>query len=208
MAQVQRMRDERSTKAREFSEAQQHIGRLMAVMGFKPDSGHSNSSKTRSKSIIGHSPIPPARQQTHPADDPTESLPEDPETTSFDSVHLVGRSPKRPRDSTYAMAETPARPHEKRARNPTRRDSMRPRSERKVLGEADQNSQSSSQSSRMSSASQGGTFQESQYPGYTDENHLQGIDLDMDLELTKDFIFTSMSLSQTNDNVPPPGAQG
>lgn len=201
------MRDERSTKAREFSEAQQHIGRLMSVMGFKPDSGHSKPSKMRSKSIIAPSPIASAQQQTHSGDEQTESLLEDPETTSFDSVtpHLVGRSPKRPRDSTYARVETPARLHEKRAKNPSRVGSMRPRSERRALEEADHNSQSSSQSSRRSNASQHETFEESQY---MDENHLQGIDLDMDLELTKDFIFTSTSLSQANDNVPPPGVQG
>ena len=201
------MRDERSTKAREFSEAQQHIGRLMSVMGFKHDSGHSKPFKTRSKSTMGPSPITSAQQQTHSADEPTESLLDDPESTSFGSVtsHLVGRSPKRPRDSTYAMAETPARRHEKRAKNPSRVGTMGPRSERRVLGEADQNSQPNSQSSHRSNASQGGPFEESQY---MDENHLQGIDLDMDLELSKDFIFTSTSLSQTNDNVPPPGAQG
>ncbi|PLN75384.1 RdRP-domain-containing protein [Aspergillus taichungensis] len=195
------MRDERSTKAREFSEAQQHIGRLMSVMGFKPDSGHSKPSKPRSKSTMGPSPITSAQQQTHSADEPTESLLEDPETTSFDSVtpHLVGRSPKRARDSTYAMVETLARRHEKRAKNPSRVGSMGPHSERRVLGEADQNSQPSSQSSRRSNASQGETFEESQY---MDENHLQGIDLDMDLELTRDFIFTSTSLSQTNDHLP------
>ncbi|PLB39242.1 RdRP-domain-containing protein [Aspergillus candidus] len=195
------MRDERSTKAREFSEAQQHIGRLMSVMGFKPDSGHSKPSKMRSKSIIAPSPIASAQQQTHSGDEQTESLLEDPETTSFDSVtpHLVGRSPKRPRDSTYARVETPARLHEKRAKNPSRVGSMRPRSERRALEEADHNSQSSSQSSRRSNASQHETFEESQY---MDENHLQGIDLDMDLELTKDFIFTSTSLSQANDNLP------
>ena len=47
------------------------------------------------------------------------------------------------------------------------------------------------------------SLQESPKPTQSDGNHLQDFDLDMDLEFSKDFIFTSTTFSGSNDRAPP-----
>ncbi|EAW09274.1 uncharacterized protein ACLA_034770 [Aspergillus clavatus NRRL 1] len=198
---VQQLRDERATKAREFSEAQQHIGRLMSVMGFKPDSKEQNTASKQQCSASTPRPtqMTTMQQQTPQRQDYTESQSENMLADSFASAtpQPSRRSPKRSRN---AVADQDTKELACRSR-------VRPRRERPALADANQNSQSGSQRSSASLCTQEMAGQDTQYGGNLDENHLHEIDLDMDLDFSKDFLFTSTSLSGANDNILPPGAQ-
>ncbi|KAH8426462.1 uncharacterized protein LDX57_004200 [Aspergillus melleus] len=187
---IQHMRDERSAKAREFSEAQQHIGRLMSVMGFKPDPASSKPPGEDTQSQHG-------RQTAESFD--LNATPTPPGE----------RSPKRSRDYAFASTESPTPSHtsgKKSRESVSRRGTQQP-GERKVLEDATQNSQPIAQASSIPCSSQRESFQGGQVGGVTDENRLQEIDLDMDLEFSKDFLFTSTSVSEVNDHRPPLGTQ-
>ncbi|KAE8147796.1 hypothetical protein BDV25DRAFT_168864 [Aspergillus avenaceus] len=192
---IQYLRDERAAKAREFSEAQEHISRLMNVMGWKPDIGNSgpSSKQPRPRSTLEPSQVASMQEQTQPEDEVAQSQVEEAPFES-DMSHLDGRSLKRSRGATVS----PAPSHHSTDRKPRHsvcRSSPRQRRERTVLGNADQNSQHGSQESGKSQP-----IRERQFQGSQGDNHLRDIDLDMDLEFSKDFIFTSASLSQENQS--------
>ncbi|KAL4892920.1 hypothetical protein BDV59DRAFT_178968 [Aspergillus ambiguus] len=190
---VQYLRDEQASKAREFSEAQQHIGRLMDVMGFQtgPNLSHKPS---RTRSTTGQPQPTPQKQMR--SGECMQTQGDDLVDTSFESDgSLTGRrSPKRPRDNAFPLAKTPQVPQLSEQKRESVKGGGGNRRERRILGDVDQksqNSQPSSQGSRKSHRSQRESFPAAQLHGNGDENHLQDIDLDMDLELSRDFIFTS-----------------
>ncbi|KAJ1715685.1 hypothetical protein COH20_005921 [Aspergillus flavus] len=204
---VQHLRDERAAKAREFSEAQQHITRLMTVMGWKPDTTNTTTSgrQSRSRSSLGPSQAAVTQQQTHPEDECSQPQADNILAQSFetDTSQFGGRSPKRSRITAFPVAELPAESHEStenKARHPVyRRGGTRQSRDRTVLGDTDQNSQPSSQENNKSISNRRGSFKDVQSYGGANENHLQDVNLDMDLEFSKDFLFTSTSLSQATD---------
>jgi hypothetical protein len=104
-----------------------------------------------------------------------------------------GRSPKR--FSTTAA--------NKDLRESACQSQARPRRTRQALGEANRNRQSNSQRSEASQCTPNASLQGTQNGSNWDENHFHDIDLDMDLEFSKDFIFTSTALSEADDHVPP-----
>ncbi|KAL4906854.1 hypothetical protein BDW74DRAFT_189963 [Aspergillus multicolor] len=200
---VQHLREERSAKAREFSEAQQHISRLMGVMGFKPPapSEHCVSSKQRSRPSSEQPQAATTQTQTESGAMTFESREEDPLTTSveFATPRPGGRSPKRSRNNAFPSAQpSPPRSQEgiKKPRESVFRSTRKRTQERKPLREADQNSQYS-QGTELLSCSRRESFQDSQL-NRPDRNHLDDIDLDLDLEFSKDFVFTSTSMSELN----------
>ncbi|GFF37332.1 hypothetical protein IFM51744_03428 [Aspergillus udagawae] len=193
---VQQLREERAVKAREFSEAQQHIGRLMSVMGFKPGPKEPKvaSKQQRSRSTLGPSEAATIQQQTPQRDEDTQSQSENMLADSFASAApQSGRSPKR--FSTTAA--------NKDLRESACQSQARPRRTRQALGEANRNRQSNSQRSEASQCTPNASLQGTQNGSNWDENHFHDIDLDMDLEFSKDFIFTSTALSEADDHVPP-----
>ncbi|RAK96539.1 uncharacterized protein BO80DRAFT_391490 [Aspergillus ibericus CBS 121593] len=187
---VQQLRNERAAKAREFSEAQQHIGRLMNVMGFRaePDSSRPPNRHARTR------PCQTATmQQTQSAEDEFQTQPEEQVRDSF-GTNLSppsSRSPKRSREKAFPGADS--KMTDKRSRDST------PRPQRTPLEDADQNSQPCSQRSTASQRSEGGASTKDRARGSLDENQLHQIDLDMDLEFSKDFLFPSTSLSASKD---------
>lgn len=121
---------------------------------------------------------------------------------SFESMpsNLQGPSPKRsrnsrrPNNSSQAPPKTPTVAPQKPST--ANSGSPQPRSARRPLGEIDSNSPGKSQSTRG--------LKHSQHIGeYHTGNHLQPFDLDMDLEFSKDFIFTSTAFSGSTDQMAP-----
>ncbi|KAL4942210.1 hypothetical protein BDV06DRAFT_235544 [Aspergillus oleicola] len=198
---VQNLREERATKAREFSEAQQHISRLMGVMGFKPEPSETRtSSKQRPHPSSRQSQAVSMQTQTDSAATIFQSR-EDvlPESADVSMPRPTGRSPKRSRNNAFPSAQrSPQRSHmnSKKSRESTPRAGYRKSQERQPLGEADLNSQPSQQSTEDLSCDRRDTFRGSQLPHQLDQNHLDDIDLDLDLEFSKDFVFTSTSMSE------------
>ncbi|KAE8354243.1 hypothetical protein BDV28DRAFT_131334 [Aspergillus coremiiformis] len=205
---VQHLRDERAAKAREFFEAQQHISRLMTVMSWKPDTANRNTSRKqpRSRSTQGPSQAAMTQRQTLPGDEYSQMIPDDILAASVesDTSPLGERSPKRSRNTVLPVAELPEASHgntDKNSRHSVcRKGGTSQQWERMALGNTDQNSQPSSQESRKSNSHRLKPFEDSQHYDDTNENHLQDVDLDMDLEFSKGFIFSSTSLSQANDD--------
>lgn len=125
---------------------------------------------------------------------------------SFESMtsNFRGPSPKRPRGNRRSMIssqipslKTPSKSDDLAKRgSPTKPGSPNSRSVRRPLGETDGNSPAKSQSTNRSKNSQ-------HVGGPSDENHLQPFDLDMDLEFSKDFIFTSTAFSGSTDQIAP-----
>ncbi|OJJ34163.1 hypothetical protein ASPWEDRAFT_562645 [Aspergillus wentii DTO 134E9] len=206
---VQSMRDERAAKAREFSEAQQHISRLMGVMGFKanPVEPEASNKHQRPRSNLGPSQAATMRQKANAGedDDNTQAQVEHSPAESFEpnTPCSTGRNPKRSKGNPWSLDPSPVshKAGDRRSKDLSSPSHTRQRPERYPLGDADQNSQLSSQQSSVSSHRQSGIYQESQDCTNPDENRLQDIDLDMDLESSKDFIFTSTSLSEANDHL-------
>ncbi|KAL4783052.1 hypothetical protein BJX76DRAFT_368700 [Aspergillus varians] len=203
---VQHLREERAAKAREFSEAQQHISRLMGVMGFKHElSDHRASSKQRPRPLSGQSQVGMTQIQTQTDAGGTggtdfQNQEEDPLATSieFATPRPDGRTSKRTRNNAFPSAQpSPPRSFES-SKKSTFRGSTKTHQEREPLGEADQNSQPNSQSTEILSCSRPDSFHGSQSNHRVDQNHLDDIDLDLDLEFSKDFVFTSTSLSELN----------
>lgn len=188
---VQALRDERAAKAREFSEAQQHIGRLMGVMGFSanaPESTAPNHQRTRSST----NQTPAARISQQISDDEEETQ------TQSSQYMTTGPTPKRPRGN-----RKPALPHttstSSAATPKTRSPPIGTRSVRKPLADADPNSPTKTPSSNKSKHSHVDILPETQVPGNFEENHLQDLDLDMDLEFSKDFLFSSTAFTGSNE---------
>lgn len=125
---------------------------------------------------------------------------------SFESMtsNLNGPTPKRPRGNRkstnlpYAL-NTPSAAGPK-TKSPPPASGMS-RSVRKPLAEADRNSPTKSQSSSASKCSQvDDSFQETQAQ---EENRLHNLDLDMDLEFSRDFLFSSTAFTGSTDQIAP-----
>ncbi|KAM0100507.1 hypothetical protein ACP6JE_004927 [Aspergillus fumigatus] len=192
---VQQLRDERALKAREFSEAQQHIGRLMSVMGFKPGPREPKAASKQqcSGSTLGPLEAVTIQQQTAQRDEDPQSQSQNMLGDSFASpTPQSGRSPKRFRTTAADQDLGESRTQSQ----------ARPRRNRQALGEANRNKQTNSQRSGASQCTPNASLQGAQAGPNWDENHFHDIDLDMDLEFSKDFVFTSTALSEANDHIP------
>lgn len=198
--QVQHLREERAAKAREFSEAQQHISRLMGVMGFKPAfSDNQTSSKPRPR---------PSSEQSQAATAQTDSartlspIQDNDSTTSFTTPRPVARTPKRTRNNAFPSGQpSPSRSlgsSKKSSRESPPRASSQKHQVRTPLGETSHNSLPDSQTTEKLSYSRHESFHDNQINLQGNQNHLNDIDLDLDLEFPKDFVFTSTSMSEMN----------
>ncbi|RJE21573.1 hypothetical protein PHISCL_06093 [Aspergillus sclerotialis] len=207
---LQSLQEEQAAKARESSEAQQHIERLMNVMGF-----HKNPmpSRTPSKHRSTLNPVQRAEtpQKIHSdepdeADTPTQA--DNPLAESFESTASspAGGSSKRPRGTPISSSQdvTPVPPRsissQKTKTLPTRTRNGQ-QQKRNPLGDGDQNSQRMSQNHDAKSNTAGVYF-DSQVASNENENEnqIQDLDLDTDLEFWKNFIFTSTCFSEGNGN--------
>ncbi|KAJ5124200.1 uncharacterized protein N7515_008025 [Penicillium bovifimosum] len=202
---VQALRDERASKAREFSEAQQHIGRLMGVMGFSANAPGTNEPKHQRTRSSMH-PTTPAARVPQPISDDEDGTKL---TESFESMasNLNEPTPKRPRSNSKPTNESGVPVNsfaaglgpKTRSPPPTSRVS---RSMRMPLSEADPNSLTKSQSRSVSKRSQVDELsQEPQAGRKYEENRLQDLNLDMDLEFSRDFLFTSTDFTRSGDQI-------
>lgn len=186
LTQIQSLRDERANKAREFSEAQQHIGRLMNVMGFTANPQIPPVSTQ--EQLIGTE-----RQHLNKMHEPTYDDDESQLAESFDELasNVLGPSPKRPKANRLSMnpgnLQPPKTPTNGSSKQSCPKSTIQPA--RQPLGPRDCNSP------RKLQSSQG--LKQGQYS----ENHLQSIDLDMDLDFSNDFLFSSTASSGSNDQV-------
>lgn len=199
---MQALRDERAAKAREFSEAQQHIGRLMGVMGFSANASESNAPPNNQRTRSPANITPAARSLHSISDDEDDTQP----SQSFESMtsNINGRTPKRPRGNRkstnrpYDLTTSPAAGS--KTKSPPA--SVISRSVRKPLAEADRNSPTKSQLSSASKRNQvDDSFQETQAQGNLEENRLHNLDLDMDLEFSRDFLFSSTDFTGSTDRI-------
>ncbi|CAG7964363.1 unnamed protein product [Penicillium nalgiovense] len=202
---VQALRDERAAKAREFSEAQQHIGRLMGVMGFSANTPESNAPPRHQRTRSAANTTPAARipQPVSDDEDGTQLA------QSFESITSNSHepTPKRPRGNRKSTTlpynlDTPCAAAPK-AKSPPPASGMS-RSVRKPLAEADRNSPTKSQSSSALKRNQvDDSFRETQAQENTEENRLHDLDLDMDLEFSRDFLFSSTAFTGSTDQIAP-----
>ncbi|OKO97384.1 hypothetical protein PENSUB_10178 [Penicillium subrubescens] len=190
---IQSLRDERAAKAREFSEAQQHIGRLMNVMGFSAKSNEKSSSKSQRSRDAIIAPTPSRRQSAVYDDDDDIQLAE---SFEYLASNLQGPTPKRPKGNGRSIhpLQAPA-PKTPAAKNSVTSTNAPKTGLRQPLIEAGTNSPVKSQASLGSKGSQ----YDSASAGNMGENRLQDLDLDMDLEFSKDFLFTSTAFSPSNN---------
>ncbi|KAL5358138.1 hypothetical protein BJX96DRAFT_146000 [Aspergillus floccosus] len=180
----------------------------MNIMGFQtgPPSSNPSHKQLRARSTAGQPQSTPQEQTRSAGYTQTEG--DDLSIMSFESDgSFTGRrSPKRHRDNAFPIETTPRSsqaPESKR--NSGCPSGAGDRQERRVLVEADrngQNSQPSTHGSRKSASSQRKSFPDAQSHGLGDENHFQDLDLDMDLEFSKDFIFTSKPAVEANNVLP------
>ncbi|GAA85789.1 similar to An11g09530 [Aspergillus luchuensis IFO 4308] len=192
---VQQLRNERAAKAREFSEAQQHIGRLMNVMGIRVDTDGTRPPSKQTRKSSARPSTTTMTQQTQPAE--LQTQPENSQVEPFEN-NLPSppcRSPKRTMDNAFP----PADPSSQQIRGGRKSRNVTPQHRRTPLEDADLNSQPCAQRSPASQRSECGTSDQVRTRASLEENQLQHIDLDMDLEFSKDFLFTSTSLSTAND---------
>ncbi|KAJ5930443.1 hypothetical protein N7466_005936 [Penicillium verhagenii] len=183
---IQSLRDERANKAREFSEAQQHIGRLMNVMGF--------TAKPSEPPVSTQVHKPSGGMERRHSKNMRESTSDDYETQlaeSFDELASNVRGPpKRPRANQRSVNQSTLQPPKTPAHGPSKQtdpDFTIP-SARQPLGPGDSNSPHRSQ-----------LTQDLKQGQQSNETHLQSINLDMDLEFSKDFLFSSTAFSDSND---------
>ncbi|KAJ5428336.1 hypothetical protein N7445_009790 [Penicillium cf. griseofulvum] len=199
---VQALRDERAAKAREFSEAQQHIGRLMGVMGFSANAPESNAPPNHQQTRSSANFTPAARILHSISDDEDDTQP----AQSFESMtsNFNGTTPKRPRGnckSTNRSCDLNISP----AAGPKTKSppaSGISRSARKPLAETDHNSPTKSQPSTASKRKQiDDAFQKTLAQRNLEENRVQNLDLDMDLEFSRDFLFSSTDFTGSTDRI-------
>ncbi|OJK00732.1 hypothetical protein ASPACDRAFT_117135 [Aspergillus aculeatus ATCC 16872] len=214
---MRKLKDERAAKAREFSEAQQHIGRLMNIMGFKAEPEVSMTPKkhrrprSNSRAESAEPVAMPQQTQVEVEEEDFQTQPDERSGASFESEMSSSRnhSQKRSLDRAFPNADlsSPRTVNSGQLVNAGGRDAaaLKQHRQRTPLADADPNSQPSSQQSTRSHRSESvrHPVDQSQPRGVLGENHLQHIDLDMDLEFSKDFLFTSTSLSNSNDHAPP-----
>ncbi|KAJ5153256.1 uncharacterized protein N7482_009734 [Penicillium canariense] len=194
---IQSLRDARTAKAREFSEAQQHISRLINVMGFsaKPNEQVPNRPQpSRDTDTVLTS------DQRHSAawdgDDDIQLA----ESLGSLSSHLQGPSPRRPEDNGRYIHLSPApAPKTPTGVGSTVNITVPRTISRQPLVEADLNSPLKPQ---LSVGPKGSQYR-SASTEVLDDNHFHDLDLDMDLEFSKDHIFTSTAFSGPSDLLAP-----
>ncbi|KAJ5555083.1 hypothetical protein N7535_007528 [Penicillium sp. DV-2018c] len=200
---VQALRDERASKAREFSEAQQHISRLMGVMGFSTNAPETNAPLKRRRTRSSMHPTTPAARVSQPISDDQDGTQI---TESFESMasDLNESTPKRPRGNSKTTnglvvpANSFAAGLGPRSKSPSPTSRV-PHAMRKSSVEADRNSPTKSQPRSVSKHSQSAdSFQEPQ-AGQRYDNRLQDLDLDMNLEFSRDFLYTSTDLTRSGE---------
>lgn len=180
--QIQSMRNERAAKAREFSEAQQHIGRLITVMGFKAETDQAHASATQRLSTSSAN-----ASQVHDISLQSQLVHEQFQERSPSSRNLTHIANAEARLKTpRVLSDCIIRQDLPSFGRPL---SLRQRSERQTLSEADGNSQSDHRSTNRHVPKQ------SQCPDEQDENNAQNLDLDLDLQFSKDSFFASTSHS-------------
>ncbi|KAJ5819869.1 hypothetical protein N7474_005460 [Penicillium riverlandense] len=208
---IQSLRNERAAKAREFSEAQQHISRLMGVMGFATKSTeHKGHSKQKHVNPVPDNTDTTPTQQAISYDDEDTQL-----AQSFESLasNLGAPSPKRPKSNRRSIhppdchAPPPAHqptPKEPKSKNPEASGPHQAR--RKPLMEADRNSPTKSlagyapKHSRQDQEDVPTVYEEAQVEeDNSDEHQLRNLSLGMDLEFSRDFVFTSTAFSGSNN---------
>lgn len=170
---------------------------MMNVMGFKPDStgaAKPSNKHPRSRSALGPS------QVAGPMGSAANSQTDNPLDESFGLTTPNpnnGRSPKRARGNSLSLDMTSV-PHGHHCDPPSKNLPSRSltslRRERRPLGNTDQNSQAGSQRNPLESQNKD-DYPERQVIDEPNRNKLQDIDLELDVEFTKDFLFTSTSLS-------------
>jgi hypothetical protein len=197
-SQVQSLQDERAATAREFSEAQQHMGRLMSVMGFQRNAGEPGQ-PNKHRSTFDPSQGAAIRQQMHAdeADTQTQLDPQLGESFGSPTPSCSGPTPKRSKGS-FCLQRTPSAPPRSSFSQKTKvlptRSRTGQRHERRPLGEADQNSPLK-QRHGISKSNSAGAFHEGQVNTHSGENHVQDIDLDTD------YLFTSTCFSEANGRI-------
>jgi hypothetical protein len=190
------MRDEREAKAREFSEAQQHIGRLMGVMGFSAQPAQQTEPKFQQPRSVKQSK--PAARHLDTYNDEDSQLVE-----SFESMtsNLNERTSKRPRGNRLSH---PSQPQPRPQGLPISKSSPHisesaRRLTRKPLGEADLNSPSKSPTANVAKNNPPMVAPTDNF----EDNCLHDLDLDLDMEFSRDFIFTSTAFSGSDDKSAP-----
>lgn len=162
----------------------------MNVMGFSAKPNDKSSNKSQRNGDADTAPTPSQRQTTAYDDDDDMHLAE-----SFESLasNLQGPTPKRPRGNRRSIHPLQAPVPKTPAADSSVANANVPKTgPRQPLIEAGTNSPVKSQVSHGSKGSQDDTA------GNMGENMLQDLDLDMDLEFSKDFIFTSTAFSPSN----------
>jgi hypothetical protein len=165
----------------------------MNVMGFSAKSNDKSSSKSQRSRDADIAPAPSRRQSATYDDDDDIQLAE-----SFESLasNLQGPTPKRPKGNGRSMHPLQApSPKNPAARNSLVNANAPKTGLRQPLIEVGTNSPVKSQASLGSKGSQ----YDAASPGNIGENRLQDLDLDMDLEFSKDFLFTSTAFSPSNN---------
>ena len=169
----------------------------MGVMGFSSNAPGSTSPKhRRTRSSIN--PAQAASTQQPVSDDEDTQL-----AQSFESLaSFHGPTPKRPRGNRPPQAlSTPSAVPRARVQSPTK---GLPQSTRQPLATANNISPTKPQASNLSKHSKiDASFRESQAQENTERHSLQDYDLDMDLEFSKDFLFSSTAFTGSNDQVVP-----
>ncbi|KAJ5624526.1 hypothetical protein N7510_000835 [Penicillium lagena] len=208
--QIQSLRDERAAKAREFSEAQQHISRLMGVMGFATKStepkGHSKHQHV--KSVTNTSNTTPTQQETSHDDEDTQLA------QSFESLasNLGAPNPKRPKSNRRSMhpphSQAPLPAHQFTPKEPKSKNPDAPGPHQAIRGplrEVDCNSPTKTLAGYVLKHSQqdeedvSTVYEETQVEEDNLEEHqLHDLSLGMDLEFSRDFVFTSTTFSGSN----------
>lgn len=174
----------------------------MGVMGFSANAPESNApaKHQRTRSSVNATP---AARIPQPISDDEDGIQL---AQSFESItsSFNGPTPKRPRgnrkstNQPYALNTTGSK-----AKSPPPAIAIS-RSVRKPLAEADRNSPTKSQPSSGSKRNQvDDSFQETQAQGNPEENRLHDLDLDMDLEFSKDFLFSSTAFTESTDRIAP-----
>lgn len=166
----------------------------MNVMGFSAKTTDKSSSKSQRNRDRDIAPTPSRRQSTtYDDDDDDIQLAE-----SFGSLasNLQGPTPKRPKGNGRSMHPLQAPvPKTPAVGSSMSKPNVPKTGPRQPLIDAGTNSPVKSQ---VSPGSKGSQYDPAS-PGNMGENLLQDLDLDMDLEFSKDFIFTSTAFSASNN---------
>ncbi|CAG8291933.1 unnamed protein product [Penicillium olsonii] len=173
---VQALRDERAAKAREFSEAQQHIGRLMGVMGFSANAPESTKHQ---------------RTRSSPFDSPVAKSPRLIGEEKDGACRPSSPAPHR-RGNRKSLRSEPI--HASPAASPeSPRDTIL--SGRRPLAETGGNGSANRVPSGGWKSSQVDAVPSTPTPASFEENHLRGLNLGMDLEFSKDFQFSGTAFT-------------